>query len=49
MRKMTKDIIKLLVLIVVGATIILGIYFLGKSVDNQSKYQHPITKPGGHW
>lgn len=46
---MTKDIIKLLILLVVVAAIILGIFVLGKSVDNKSKYQHPITKPGGHW
>ncbi len=46
---MTKDIIKLILLLVVVAAIILGIYVLGKSVDNKSKYQHPITKPGGHW
>ncbi|MDX2493484.1 MAG: hypothetical protein QNK27_00785 [Desulfuromusa sp.] len=46
---MTKDIIKLLILLVVVAAIILGIYFLGQSVDNKSKYQHPITKPGGSW
>ena len=46
---MSKDIIKLLILLVVVAAIILGIYVLGKSVDNKSKYQHPITKPGGHW
>lgn len=46
---MGKDIVKLLVLLVVVAAIILGIYFLGKSVDNKSKYQHPITRPGGSW
>ena len=46
---MTKDIIKLLILLVIVAAIILGIYFLGKTVDNKSKYQHPITKPGAHW
>ncbi|MFK5926231.1 MAG: hypothetical protein QM483_06350 [Desulfuromusa sp.] len=46
---MTKDVIKLLALLVVVAAIILGLYVLGKSVDNKSKYQHPITKPGAHW
>jgi len=44
-----KDIIKLLVLLVVVVAIIFGLYVLGKSVDNKSKYQHPITRPGAHW
>lgn len=47
--KMTKDIVKLLVLLVVVGAIIFGLYVLGKSVDNQSKYQHPITRPGASW
>ena len=46
---MTKDIIKLVVLLVIVAAVILGIYFFGKTIDNQKKYQHPITKPGGSW
>ncbi|MBN1958672.1 MAG: hypothetical protein JXQ81_14140 [Desulfuromonadales bacterium] len=46
---MTKDIIKLLILIALVAAIILGIYVVGKSVDNQSKYKHPITQPGARW
>ena len=46
---MVKDIIKLLFLIIVVGVIILGLYLAGKSVDNQSKYQHPITKPGASW
>lgn len=46
---MSKDIIKLLILLVVVAAIIVGIYVAGKSVDNQSKYKHPITQPGAHW
>ena len=46
---MTKDLIKLLVLVILVAAIILGVYVLGKSVDNQSKYRHPITRPGAHW
>lgn len=46
---MSKDIIKLLVLLAIVAAVIVGIYFVGKSVDNQSKYQHPITRPGASW
>ncbi|SDZ78585.1 hypothetical protein SAMN05660420_00299 [Desulfuromusa kysingii] len=46
---MGKDIIKLLLLSIVVGAIILGLYFLGKSVDNQSKYKHPITQPGSSW
>ena len=46
---MTKDLIKLLVLVVVVAAVILGVYVLGKSIDNQSKYKHPITQPGSRW
>lgn len=46
---MSKDIIKLLVLSVVVGAIILGIYFFGKSIDNQSKYKHPITQKGSRW
>ncbi len=46
---MTKDLIKLLILIVILGAIILGIYFVGKSIDNQSKYRHPITRPGASW
>ncbi len=46
---MTKDIFKLIILLVVVAAIILGIYFFGKTIDNKKKYQHPITRPGGGW
>lgn len=46
---MGKDITKLLILIVIVFAIILGIYVIGKSVDNQSKYRHPITRPGASW
>ena len=46
---MTKDIIKLMVMLVVVVAIIFGLYIFGKSVDNKSKYQHPITKPGASW
>jgi len=46
---MGRDITKLLILIVIVAAIILGIYVVGKSVDNQSKYRHPITQPGARW
>lgn len=46
---MGRDIIKLLILIVVVGALILGIYLVGKSVDNKSKYTHPITRPGAHW
>jgi uncharacterized protein (UPF0333 family) len=46
---MGKDIVKLLTLLIVVAAVILGIYFLGKSVDNKNKYQHPITRPGAGW
>ena len=46
---MTKDLIKLLVLVVLVAAVILGVYVLGKSIDNQSKYKHPITQPGSRW
>ncbi len=46
---MIKDLIKLLILLVIVGAIIVGIYFFGKSVDNQSKYTHPITRPGAKW
>jgi len=46
---MAKDLVKLLVFIVLLAIISVGIYFAGKSVDNKSKYQHPITRPGASW
>lgn len=46
---MGKDIIKLIILIAAVGTLILGIYFVGKSVDNQNKYKHPITQPGAKW
>ncbi len=46
---MSKDMLKLVILLIVVAVIILGIYFLGKSVDNKSKYQHPISRQGGSW
>jgi uncharacterized protein (UPF0333 family) len=46
---MSKDIIKLLILLVIVIAIIVGITILGKSVDNKTKYQHPITRPGGGW
>jgi len=46
---MGKDILKLLFLVIVVGGIIFGLYIAGKSVDNQSKYQHPITRPGAHW
>ncbi len=46
---MSKDIVKLLILLVVVVAIIVGITIFGKSVDNKTKYQHPITRPGGSW
>lgn len=46
---MKKDMIKLAALIIIVGAIIAGIYFIGQSVDNKSKYQHPITKPGAKW
>ena len=46
---MSKDIIKLLILLVIVIAIIVGMTILGKSVDNKAKYQHPITRPGGGW
>jgi len=46
---MTKDIIKLIALLIIVAAIIFGLYLFGKSVDNKTKYQHPITRPGGGW
>ncbi len=46
---MKKDMIKLLIFIVILAAVITGIYFVGKSIDNKSKYQHPITRPGAKW
>ena len=46
---MSKDIVKLLILLVVVVAIIVGITIFGKSVDNKTKYKHPITRPGGSW
>ena len=46
---MSKDIVKLLILLVIVAAIIIGITIFGKSVDNKTKYQHPITRPGAGW
>ncbi len=46
---MPKDIVKLLILLVIVAAIIIGITIFGKSVDNKTKYQHPITRPGAGW
>ena len=46
---MSKDIIKLLILVTIVIAIIVGITIFGKSVDNKTKYQHPITRPGGSW
>jgi len=46
---MIKDLLKLLILVLILGVIIIGIYFIGKSVDNQSKYKHPITQPGANW
>jgi hypothetical protein len=43
------DIAKLVVLIGVLAAIVFGIHHLGTQVDNKTKYQHPITKPGAGW
>ena len=46
---MKKDLTKLLFFIVLLAAIIVGLYVVGKSIDNKSKYQHPITRPGAKW
>jgi uncharacterized membrane protein YbjE (DUF340 family) len=48
-KHMGKDIIKLVALLVVLLAIIFGLYVFGQSVDNKSKYQHPITQPGARW
>lgn len=44
-----RDITKLVLLIALLAAIVFGIHYLGTKVDNKTKYQHPITKPGGSW
>lgn len=49
MKNMKKDITKLLILLVILAAVFAGIHFVGKSIDNKSKYQHPITRPGARW
>jgi negative regulator of sigma E activity len=46
---MSKDILKLTIAICVLAAVFVGVYFVGKSVDNQSKYKHPITQQGAGW
>lgn len=46
---MLKDLLKLTALVIVVAGLIVGIYLLGQTVDNQSKYKHPITRPGASW
>jgi uncharacterized protein (UPF0333 family) len=46
---MKKDLVKLLIFIVILAAIIVGIHAVGKSIDNKTKYQHPITRPGAKW
>jgi len=46
---LTKDIITLITLLLVVATGIFGIHYLGSQVDNKSKYTHPITRPNAHW
>lgn len=46
---MIKDILKLIILIVLVIGLCVSIYYAGKSMDNQSKYRHPITQPGAGW
>lgn len=46
---MTKDIIKLIILVILTIALCISIYYAGKSIDNQSKYRHPITQPGASW
>lgn len=46
---MLKSILKLLVLLTAIAAVTLGLHYLGSQVDNKSKYQHPITRPGASW
>jgi len=47
--KVMRDLSKLVILIAILAAIVFGIHYLGSKVDNKTKYQHPITKPGGGW
>jgi len=46
---MMKSVITLIVLLLAVAVIILGIHYVGSKVDNKTKYQHPITRPGASW
>ena len=46
---MTKDLVKLLLLLAMVAAVIFGVHYLGTQEDMKSKYRHPITRPGGHW
>lgn len=48
-KDMTKNIVRLLLLLVVVAAIIFGIHYVGSKVDNKNKYKHPITRPGASW
>ncbi len=46
---MVKNLLILVLLLVVIAAIIFGVTYMGLQVDNQTKYQHPITRPGAGW
>jgi len=46
---MMKNVITLIVLLLAVAVIVFGIHYMGSKVDNKSKYQHPITRPGASW
>lgn len=48
-KDMAKNIVILLALLVLVATIIFGIHYVGSQIDNQKKYTHPITRPGARW
>lgn len=46
---MAKNILILILLLIAIAAIIFGVTYMGLQVDNQTKYRHPITRPGASW
>jgi len=48
-KEMGKNILILFVMLLAVAAVIYGITYMGSKVDNKTKYQHPITRPGASW
>lgn len=46
---LVKNFLKLILLLALVLLVAYGLQQLSSRIDNQKRYSHPISRPGGHW